>query len=194
MQLRRDLASDRRHVERLVLGRAVTRFEACDEQQRVGQPAQIVDRDEAVAQHRGVRFGQRAVRAVGRLAQRHRQRGQRRAQVVRERVDEIANDVLAFAERFVAFGQLAEQARLAERVDRYARKTARRLHRRVVGRLVAEGRNQHAVRGSTIGDRNRDRRLRSQPLEDEPSDRIDRSHDADRPVFGHAVDKRDDLR
>ncbi len=194
VQLRDDLAGQPAEVDRLALGAVLARFETRDQQQRLGQPLQVVDRDQAVAQHRLVALGQRAVGSVGGLAQGHRERRQRRAQVVREHVHQVADDRLAIAQRLVALGQLDEQPRLPQRVDGDRGEAGGGRGGHVVGCLRAGRDDQHAEGGAAVGQRDRQRAARAQPVEHEAADRIDRAHHRHQPVFRDAVRQRGDLR
>ncbi len=59
----------------------------------------------------------RTVRAFAGLAQRQAGRRKRRAQIVRERVDDVTNDFAALRKLVVLFRKLIEQTRLTERDD-----------------------------------------------------------------------------
>ena len=83
-----------------------------------------------VLQDLPIALRQLAVRAVERLIHRDVRRGKRRAQIVRERVDDVANHVAAFGELvllprdlLVSLAQLREEPRLLQRHRRPARRT-----------------------------------------------------------------------
>jgi len=113
---------ERREPDDVAPSRGLARFVARDEDERLRESLQFVIREHGALEDRAKRCGQVAVGSAEGLTHRQTRGRERRAQVVRERVDEIADHVASFEQRRVrsgevgvALGELREERRLRER-------------------------------------------------------------------------------